>query len=89
MDRHRRAVSVLQLLAGGQVAGPESQVVPDKGCGVDDQQAATHFAGDDLERGGAHGGSHFPNLGILLLRLNVDRSDTAAGDDVVELVETD
>ncbi len=78
----------LQVLIVGQVTCPKSQISARERSGVDDDQIVTQFSGDDLQGFIAYLSPHFPDFFVLLQRFYVNGVNTAAGDNVVELVET-
>ncbi len=85
----RRAIGADERCAGRQLAGPEGIIVAGEAGGVDQHHVAAGRAGHDGQRRLARRLAQRGHLGVLPLRLFVDRADAAAGDDVVELVEAD
>ena len=69
------------------ISKARSQVAPGERSGVDQQEVAVQLSGDRCQRAISNPLADFAHLGILLLRLGIDRADAAAGDDVVELVQ--
>ena len=79
----------VSLQSARKLTGQEYRVRAGEGGGIDQQPVAAHFGGETCQGLIAHGVCHPLNFGILIQRVHIHLADTAAGDDVVELVETD